>query len=130
MTQEDEVQFPAETLVRVARQPENQFVGLVGEVGFVYEVQKGDLREVYTLRVDGSMGGCGSIPVSCLQDASSDADVVRRKGLYDVERAAYLTTTVERSAKIRAGLSALALKYLLPVDIIRQLHSEVSELYR
>ncbi|MFI5297380.1 MAG: hypothetical protein ACHREM_04720 [Polyangiales bacterium] len=121
--------FPTGSLVRITRQPGNQVHQIAGEVGFVEEVQQDDLRYVQTMRDDGGMGGAGSVPISCLADASGDADVVQRKQRYDAQRAAYRSGYDAWHARYKAGVKAIAAKHKLPVSVVEDIYGEVSELY-
>ena len=54
-------------LVRVVRQPTLQpHVSLVGEVGWV-EIVGVDAAYLHTLKIDGRMGGMGSVDLDCLE---------------------------------------------------------------
>lgn len=75
--------------VRIARQPSNQWVQLVGEVGLIEEI-RGGLCNIQTFSTNGT-SGWGTVPLDCLEpyrsplleqkiaERQADLDRVRRQ---------------------------------------------------
>lgn len=83
--------------VRIARQPKNQWVSLVGEVGIIEEIQD-DHCMVRTYSMDGGCGGSGTIPLSCLEPFQSKA--------LEVQIAEYQASLDKLTAEAEARKSA------------------------
>ena len=77
-------------VVRVVEQSQtvNNFINMVGMVGFVEELQEFEGEKLvyfHELKLDDGCGGLGSIPVSCVKpvDPVADAEWVRAKERHD-----------------------------------------------
>lgn len=64
--------FKAGDRVRIASQPPNQIVPLIGEVGVIEEID-GDFCNVsvFSLEPDSNLAGSGTVPLGCLEPFQS-----------------------------------------------------------
>jgi hypothetical protein len=58
--------FNAQDIVRIVKQPPNEHVSLVGQVGFIDEISE-HWCSLHAVNLDGSSSGLGTIPLDCLQ---------------------------------------------------------------
>lgn len=58
-------------LYKIVKQPENQYVKLVGDIGYTEEIE-GEFCFFRTIYHDGRPGGYGSVPLNCLVEEKSD----------------------------------------------------------
>ncbi len=109
-----DMEFDLGDIVRVARQPLDLIVQVHGEVGYVDEVYTDDARKdwvgIVTMRLDGSPGGCGSVPRSCLEHEPGEAwRAVKAK--IDADRAKLLAEGLERGRRWRGLIEDVAKKH-------------------
>lgn len=112
--------------VRIARQPPNQHVSVRGEVGEVDELESLDGVEyarIQTYRLETlSIGGCGSVPVDCLEphkDPRLDAAIAA----WRAERAAALAAGERRVKRWEDLVAKLAGKHGLAPAVVEEIMS-------
>ncbi len=91
--------FKVNDLVRIVRQSSsiNSHIGMVGLSGFIEEI-KGDYAQFMELREDGC-GGCGGVPLDCLELANDDVRLQNLKKSRDEYIEKLTKEGVERTAK-------------------------------
>jgi hypothetical protein len=114
-------------LVRVVRQPSNQIVQLVGDVGVINEILN-DMADITTIHLDGSAAGCGAVPLFCLEAEA------RPEWTLAYERKLVNDARVEREynafqAHMRAGMAEISRRFGLPEETCREIHLAVARLY-
>lgn len=129
---ESNTKFSPGDLVRVIRQPENQHVRLLGEVGFIDELLEvgscGTYAQIQTLCLDSFLGGYGGVPVSCLEHEHEQC-WVEAKRKYDEHLAEIHAVGTAFSNHVRNGLAEIAKKHGISVEEVEEISSEVNKLY-
>ena len=114
-------------IVRVVKQPPDMRPHIVDEVGYVEEID-GEWARIQALRPDGSAGGCGCVPVSCLApETSSLWTAARAKHDACVKRLHEEGTVF--SERVRAKEAELAVKHGISVEAVRNIQQEIAKLY-
>ncbi len=115
------------SIVRVVKQPENQIVKLVGEVSWIEEIL-GDFATFHSMSIDGTKGGCGSVPLKCLELEPNPAwSEAKRK--VDEHKAKMLAESLAFSDHVNAGIKEIAHRHHLTPEEIDQIYIEVRRLY-
>jgi predicted RNA-binding protein with RPS1 domain len=110
-------------ICRVVSQPPNMIVTIVGKVGFISEI-KDNYVSFESLKIDGSIDGAGTIPLSCLR-AESDPVWLHAKELRDQYIAKILEEGLERGRRWQSKLLEVAEKYSLTVKQVEDLYQEL-----
>jgi hypothetical protein len=81
-------QIKANDFVRIVKQPQNQIVQIANLKGYVEEVEEAkgiQYARFKELKAGGQTGGCGSVPVDCLEPLTGSElmQVKKWKQLYD-----------------------------------------------
>jgi len=135
------VKFSTGDLVKVVKQPPNQHVHLVGEVGFIDEIadcKEGDIpyAQIQTLRLErpsfagghSSLGGCGAVPLDCLKPETQQCWIdAKRK--HDEHIAEVRAEGEAFSRHVNEGIAKIAEKHGLSVEEVETISSEVRGLY-
>jgi hypothetical protein len=115
-------------LVKVIKQPKSMLVDILGEHAYIEEIQIYDLATyalINTLRPNGDIGGCGSVPIDCLEISAdpeySNAQDIRMKYLMQLHKEA-----IERTNKYNDLLDSLSKKYSISKNDIEDIHKELS----
>ncbi|MCK9567426.1 hypothetical protein M0R72_00585 [Candidatus Pacearchaeota archaeon] len=130
MIPKETVKFSAGDLVKVVKQPPNQHVHLVGEVGFIDEIVEGDVpyAQIQTLHLDSFLGGCGAVPIDCLEPERGQCWIdAKRK--HDEHIADVRAKGEAFSKHVNDGIAKIAEKYGLSVEMVEAISSEVRSLY-
>jgi len=104
--------------VRIARQPGNQWVGLVGEVGVIEEIH-GDLCNIQAYNENGT-SGWGTVTLDCLEPYQSpilEQTITRRQAELDRLR----REIEERQKRWQKFLTDLSVEFSLPVDTVAEI---------
>lgn len=109
---------------RIVQQPTNQIVRLVGDVGFIEEIL-GEYANIQTLKLDGSIAGAGSVPLSCLQK-ETDPRWLKAKELRDQYMDKLMAEGLERGKRWQNKLSEVAEKNSLTKEQVETIYSELS----
>lgn len=109
---------------RIVQQPTNQIVRLVGDVGFIEEIL-GEYVNIQTLKLDGSIAGAGSVPLSCLQK-ETDPRWLKAKELRDQYMDKLMTEGLERGKRWQNKLSEVAEKNSLTKEQVEAIYSELN----
>lgn len=112
-------------IVRIITQPPNQMVDLVDEVGFIEEINNGT-AVIQALNIDGSLSGCGAIPLECLA-VESDSKWQEAYNLYQKKFAQNISIGETNQKDIDNLLNEVGKKYNLTGDQIWKIYSEVKE---
>lgn len=110
---------------RVFRQPSDTTVRVVGEVGFISEILE-EYASITTLRLDGSMAGAESIPISCLKK-ETDIRWKKAKELRDQQFNQLMEEGLERGRRWQNKLAEVALKNFLTKEQVEVLYSELRD---
>jgi hypothetical protein len=135
------VKFSVGDLVKVVKQPHNQHVHLVGEVGFIDEIEdckEGDVpyAQIQTLRLvrpsfaggHSSPGGCGSVPLDCLEPETQQC-WIEAKQKYDEHIEKVRAEGIAFSRHVNEGIAKIAEKHGLSVEQVEAISAEVRSLY-
>lgn len=112
-------------ICRIVQQPFNQIVKLVGDVGFIEETL-GDYANIQTLKLDGSLAGAGSVPLSCLQK-ETDPRWLKAKELRDQKFDQLMTEGLERGKRWQNKLAEVAQKNSLTKEQVETIYSELDK---
>ena len=119
--------FSVGDIVRVVKQPSDMYVCIVGWVGFIDSLhENGTHALISTLKVDGSVGGCGTVMLDCLAPESAP-HWVEAKRLYDENLARMLEVYRARTERINARIAEIAKKHYLIVDEVVSIHEDVEK---
>ena len=119
-------EFSIGDIVRITRQPKGWYPAVVGEVGYIEDLI--ETRASFRgLRIDGSMGANGMVPLDCLEHETSP-QWVRAKEIRDAESARSLAKSKERKARYEAQMTELAAKYGISVENVWALKSDIESL--
>lgn len=108
---------------RIVRQPSNQIVKLVGEVGFIEEILD-DWANIQTLKLDGSIAGVGSVPLSCLEK-ETDPRWLKAKELRDQYLNQLMAEGLERGKCWQNKLAEVAERFSLTKEKVETIYSEL-----
>jgi hypothetical protein len=118
--------FSIGDIVRVARQPDDILLHIVGKVGYIDE-----LNETYVifmgLKLNGSMSGCGSVQLDCLEHENS-AQWKQAKELRDAKAALSFAESKARSERYAARMAELSAQYGISVENAKALNSDIEAL--
>ncbi len=123
--------FPGGTLVHIVAQPNGGSSDhLDGCVGFVDYAPMGcgPYRGVLLLNTNGEIESIGSFHTLSLREVSNDLDAISRKALYDARHIRFNLDQDEYSDH-KAALGKIAKKHGLTIEVIEQIHTEVSKVY-
>lgn len=120
-------------IVRVVKQPPNQIAKLVGEVGFVNEIDstgkfaREEWIDFVALKLNGDMSGCGAMPSDCLalEPAPEWAEAKRK---YDAMRERMFAESQAFNERFKASIAEIAERHELTPELVRQIHEEVEKL--
>lgn len=118
--------FSLGNLVRVARQPKDMMVHIVGEVGYIDSLTPTHAG-ITCLKLDGSVSGCGTVQLDCLEHEDS-AQWKVAKGLRDAAFERSVTESVARSERYAARMAELSAKYRISVENAKALNSDIEAL--
>lgn len=133
MVPKDAVKLVPGDLVHVVKQPQNQHVHLVGEVGFIEEIEdckEGDIpyAQIQTLRLDSFLGGVGAVPLNCLEPEHGQCWIDAK-----IKHDEHITNVRAEGEAFRRhvndGIVKIAEKHGLSVEEVEAISSEVRSLY-
>lgn len=110
-------------IVKVVKQPSNQFADIVGEVGFIEEIA-GDLAQITTFESDGRCGGSGSVPLRCLRPETG-ARWREAKRKFDDDLEQYARRIEDYDRRFKAHLAVVAKNYGVTPAVARSIHAEI-----
>ena len=117
----------ARDLVRVARQPADLKIRILGEVGYISEIRDGWVL-ITLLHEDGSLKGCGGVPLDCL-DPVTDPAWLAVMAKYDAKLAAQIKASNDFLAKIDAKALELATLHGITPEAVLQIHADITRLH-
>lgn len=111
---------------RITIQPKDLMVKILGEVGFVSEIcgEKNDHARFESLKLDGSSGGAGTIPLSCLQKID-DVEWINAKAIRDEKYDKIYQECMERTRRYQVLLEEVALKYSITTKQVEEIYQEL-----
>lgn len=118
--------FTLGDIVRVARQPEDMGVHIVGEVGYIDSLTPTHAG-FNGLKLDGSPSGYGSVQLNCLEHEDS-AQWKVAKGLRDAAFEKAVAESLARSERYAARMVELSAKYGISVENAKSLNSDIKAL--
>ena len=122
--------FAINDIVRIGKQPNGVLPHIAGETGFIDSFHEDGIHVGFTaLRRDGSVGGCGTVPLECLVP-NNEPHWVLAKQIYDETRAKNLSDAIARTERVRAGVELIAQEYKIPVEAVEDIHVRVHQLIR
>jgi len=120
-------EFSVGDIVRVTRQPVGLLPRIVGEVGYI-EGMTDTYASFNGLKLDGSISGCGSIPLDCLEPETSTQWKLAKETRY-ANQARDLSKGLERGERIRSGIAEVAAKHGLSVGTVEVIYQEVRDIH-
>ncbi len=116
-------------IVRVIKQPKNQIVQLIGEVGFITELNDKypEHANIETLKLNDDCGGCGTVPLDCLEIVD-DPKWIEAKKKSDEKKAKSLAESIAYSDRYKKRIANIAKKFGLSVKTIRDIQQELYSL--
>jgi len=120
-------------IVRVVKQPPNQIAHIVGEVGFVNQIDstgkfgREEWIDFMALKLNGELSGCGAVPGDCVELETSP-EWAEAKVKYDRLREQSLEESRAYNERFKAGVAEIAERHGLTPEVVRQIHEEVSRL--
>ena len=111
-------------ICQVISQPKTLNVCILGEFGFINDMN-GDYASVETLRIDGSVKGCGSVPIVCLKKVEDPA-WLKAKELHDEHYNKILQEGLDRSRRWQAKLEEVAEKNSLSKEKVELIYNELN----
>lgn len=118
--------FSIGDLVRVARQPDDMLPRIVGEVGYIDALNETH-ASFNSIKLDGSMSGCGSVKLDCLEHESSPHWVKARE-LRKAEAERSYAESMARTERYHARITELSAKYGISVENVKALYSDIEAL--
>lgn len=118
--------FSSGDIVRIARQPDDVKVHIVGEVGYIDSLSPTHAGFL-GLKLDGSTSGGGSVKLYCLEHENS-AQWRRAKEIHDREFEQRLEESRARTERYHARMTELSAKYGISVENVKALYSDIEEL--
>lgn len=113
---------------KIVRQPDNQIIQLLGGVGFIEETS-GEVASFYKLRLDGTLDGCGAVPLDCLE-LVTDPSWIEAKRVYDNNLEMQCVAARARTDRYRKHLAAVAEKHSITPEAAEAIYNAVGEFYR
>ena len=119
--------FKPGSIVRVVTQPQNQMVHLVGEVGYLDEVsdEHGGMGYLCTMRLDGSPGGSGWVPLDDLE-AEGDPRGAACKAAIDASREKLRQEGLARGERHRLLITKVGRKHGLTYETAKAIYEEIA----
>ena len=111
-------------IVRIERQPKNQFAMVEGLVGFIEEMRDG-MAQVLTLTTTGKPQGGGTIPLDCLVALKGDPVWEKAKATYDAQIRGLYQPSLVYSRGFKAMLADVGAKHGLTADQVRTIYDEI-----
>lgn len=118
--------FAAQDIVRIVKQPPNEHVSLVDQVGFIDEISE-RYCSLRTLKLDGSLNGMGTVPLDCLQ-AELRPEWRAAYDRYKVNLNALSARMRDYSKLHDALVHELAVKYGISTSAVLAIHDVLSRL--
>jgi len=113
-------------MVRIVRQPPNQWAQVVGEVGFVDEVLFEPYVQVQCLRIGGARSGCGGVPDDCLE-AVTDPLWIAAKEAYQKEIERNIEESRKFAERVDARIEAIAARHGVTPETAEAIHREIRD---
>ena len=114
------------SIVRVVKQPPSLHVQIQNEVAVVKEILE-DWASIETLKLDGSGGGCGSVPLSGLELETNPMWIeIKSKREREVEK--YQTEILAYSARYNMAIKELAIKHNISYDSLVAISNDLVKL--
>jgi hypothetical protein len=110
-------------IVRVIKQPPDIMARIEGEVAFITEVFETH-AQIETLKLDGSAGGFGRVPLDCLAPEGGAEWVVAKKKRDDYE-ALLKAKSLTNSTRFKKGIAEISKRHRLSESEVRQIYEEV-----
>ena len=118
--------FAIGDIVRVVRQPDDMLPHIVGEVGYIDQMN--DTHAGFNgLKLDGSMSGCGGVKLDCLELETSP-HWRKAKEIRDENSARTLAEGLARGSRRDARMAELSSTYGISVEDIKALQSDLRTL--
>lgn len=115
--------FNVDDRVKIARQPSNQVVQLVGEIGVINEISAdGSLCNITTfgLGLGSSSCGHGTVPTDCLEPFSSPV-LEQKIAAREAELQQMLSEGEARTKRWRDLVFELSAKHHIPADVVEEI---------
>jgi hypothetical protein len=119
-------------IVRVTRQPKDMLSHILGEVGYITEIQdlgeRGVWANIQTMRPDGRRGGGGGVPLDCLA-LEPGADWKRARELIEAEYARDLEECLARGRRWETLVAQVATKHGISPETAEAIHQELGAFF-
>lgn len=122
--------FGKHDLVKIATQPSNQWVHLVGECGYISEVQEvideEQFYEITTLGLENNCYGCGSVPERCLKEHVTPQLLQARNARLAQQQAAFDQYT-KLQAAFEKAMRGVAAKWEIPYEKLLEMRRDIRD---
>jgi hypothetical protein len=116
-------------IVRVVKQPNDLYVHIKGDVGFIDEMLEGGTHaRIVTLKLDGEMGGTGPVMLDCLEPELAP-EWAEAKRIHDENKAYQVAILLARSDRIKTRIQELAQEYGLTPEKVDEIHLRVEKIH-